>query len=221
MTDEELALISFGQRKSTSAMVLEMSERIAYGEDVDALYFRLKQIRQLNKLFDFEIGNPFTPTSQKVLVDVINEVNFLLGSYVIEGDRVLYSDIILPKPASTVTIRVTGDGSTVVPPAEPGNYITTLRLSKGAFTPDYVYVNYGLEGIDFSLVLTGGMTLRPGTDYELFPSGGFQLINGVAMADTDIITLTTVTPFDSIPSVPGDPNARYVKDDYVEDDYVQ
>ncbi|WP_312697032.1 hypothetical protein [Sphingobacterium mizutaii] len=219
-----MALVSFGQRKATASMVLEMSERVAYGEDVDALYFRLKQIRQLNKLFDFEIGNPYTAPDEAILLDVLNEVNFLLGDYVWEGDKVLYEDIILPLPAQKVIIRVVGDGSGIeLPPVEPGNYVTTLSLSKGAFTPDYTYVNYGLKDVAFTLTISGGIQLRPGVDYVISPAGGFQLINGVAMASSDIITLTAVTPFGSVPSVPESPGngMRYVQDDYVEDNYVE
>lgn len=219
MTDKQaLAALLYEQQLAIAKMAIDIGDRMAKGKDVSELFTNLKAARQLVAFFLSEYGKD--DASFDLLRKCINAINSLINNYKPEGLQILEEYEVTSSPPKMLNINFQVEGGGDNTPTNPADYITTLRLSRGALTEDYEYVNYGLVGVVFTLVISGGITLREGFDYELLPSGGFKLINGVAMADTDVLTLTSVKAFNSIPIDSSD-NVTYVKADYVQPDYVE
>lgn len=215
MTRQELAVSLFAQQIAAAKMAIDVGNRLSNGEDIPDLLFRVGASRELILLFLSELGrvNPDFALLQRIIF----VLGSLLNDYLLSGTIAVTTVQVTSYQPRNLVVQFTGEGGGESP--NPVPYITTLLIGKGAFTPEYDYINYGLIGLSFSLTITGPVTLREGKDYMVYPSGGFKLINDVAMEDTDIITLTTVKAFNSIPVTPD--QARYVKEDYVEDDYVE
>lgn len=114
---EQIALNNFAQKISTARLVVDMGNKSAYGEDVSDLKFRIRQIRQVQRLFDVEYGK--TNYEYKTLSGAVNVINSLLNDYRLTGQNILIESDILPIPVKNVTLflsevsSIPGSGETV------------------------------------------------------------------------------------------------------------
>lgn len=220
---QELAALDLKYQIAIGRLVIYIGEAMIEGKDVSKDMFNLKAAIQVHKLFLSEYGRE--DFSFSTLERCLLLLESLLKLHIPNGHITVYDyEVTSPQP-KILKITLTGDGTGGQPgPVDPNDYITTLKIPKSAFNEGYVYINYGLVNIDFSLIISGGIMLREDIDYTKNPSGGFSLINGVTMSDTDVIMLTAVKSFNSVPldpEQPQEPQARYVKEDYVDEDYVE
>lgn len=191
MTDkQELALTNFAQKIATARMIVALGKRMNYGESTSELRFRIRQVKQLQKLFDIEYGRD--DFSMTTLQDVVNIINTLINDFRLQGTTVLLETDVLPiKPKQlTIIVAETATGEPTPQPTAPQTYFIRVLPSD---IVNNQYVNPVMKGLGFTAVLTGGFSLAEGDNYIVLPDGGFELINDTTLGDTDYILVSLLT----------------------------
>lgn len=212
MTKQEIALTNYAQQISTAYMVVDIGDKLSYGESHADLLLRVDQIEILQDLFDAEYAKG-DDTDTNLLIEIVNHINTLINDYRLTGEHIVDEVLILPTKPSLTVIKVFGEGNNNNPnPEQPSNLINTLKITPPDFLPNWVYSNPALIGVGYDLDISGGAQLVLGLHYIKLPGGGFQLINGVTLAEEDFIILHSYERFPSGPITPQDDSFPYLLD---------
>lgn len=110
MSREELAIANFAQRLSAAHLVVDIGNRLSFGETPSELMLKLRQLKQLFKLFDYEYGN--IEGSLELLQKTNIVINTLINNYRLDGTYTVAEVEILPIPLRYANIVIVGgDGS--------------------------------------------------------------------------------------------------------------
>lgn len=121
MTEKQnLALINFGQKIATARMTVALGRKLSYGESVTDLQFRIRQIRQLQRLFEHEYGK--VNADLELLQNIDNIINTLINDYRLEGTNVLLESDILPNPYKQITLILSDNGTNTPTPTDSVNF---------------------------------------------------------------------------------------------------
>lgn len=205
MTNEELLIVNLAQKKAIGIMANDIGDRLSRGEVIPELMLKLKAAEELTKLFLHEYGQ-VTPDSS-LLARLVFVVQGLLNNYVLDGVHIFDQTQTVPSQPKVVQLNIQGGDSggtnTIV-----SNESSMLIISADKLDNDWAYVNTDLRQSPYTLDITGGATLRKNIDYVVFPSGGFQLINGITLNPSDILILRTANNFSVTPSENGNSPVR-------------
>lgn len=158
MTKQELALSSFAQRISLGYLTVDIGDRLSFGEDVYSLVEKLRRVRQLNKLFDYEYG--LANSNLKILQKIVFLVNTYLNNYRLNGTYVVAETDIVPVPfkyAHIIVVGGEGGGGGEMPELGSGLHekngklnigldVSTIGTTKAGILTEPLYLTNGQIG---------------------------------------------------------------------------
>lgn len=184
---EQIALSNYAQQKSIANMVVDLGNHLSYGKNILDLRYRIRQCRQLQKLFTVEYGKG-EASSLDLLQGIVNIINTLINDYRLKGTVVVSEVNALPIPLKNTTIVIASTELTNGP-SVPSTYFIKVHPWD---INNNLYLNPVLTGIDFVLQISTGGFLHEGDDYTYSPLGGFELINGVTITGNQFILVTVL-----------------------------
>ena len=104
MTEKELVLTNYTERVAAGNMFLEIISRMTLGENIKELSFRLRKIKQLQRLFDYEAAKELSDLV--LLSKCVLSIKILLGKFLKTETLELVDFAIAPEMPELITMQI-------------------------------------------------------------------------------------------------------------------